>query len=88
MHARAGVQGRGPGVAYTKNLNINQPSRKLTKRQIGPYTITHIVSPNMVVLKGNEEVKQNVGKTNTNEGRNKNLHNNNKDKWPRSDSAT
>jgi len=35
----------------TKNLNINQPLRKLTKRQIGPYTITHIVSPNMVVLK-------------------------------------
>jgi len=35
----------------TKNLNINQPSRKLTERQIGPYTITHIVSPNAVVLK-------------------------------------
>jgi len=35
----------------TKNLNINQPSRKLTKRQIGPYTITHVVSPNTVVLK-------------------------------------
>jgi len=25
--------------------------RKLTERQIGPYTITHIVSPNTVVLK-------------------------------------
>jgi len=35
----------------TKNLNINQPSRKLTERQIGPYTITHVVSPNAVVLK-------------------------------------
>jgi len=35
----------------TKNLNINQPSRKLTERQIGPYTITHIVSPNAVILK-------------------------------------
>jgi len=35
----------------TKNLNINQPSRKLTKRQIGLYTITHIVSHNAVVLK-------------------------------------
>jgi len=35
----------------TKNLNINQPSRKLTERQIGPYTITHVVSPNVVVLK-------------------------------------
>jgi len=35
----------------TKNLNINRPSRKLTKRQIGLYTITHVVSPNMVVLK-------------------------------------
>jgi len=35
----------------TKNLNINQPSRKLTERQIGPYTITHVVSPNTVVLK-------------------------------------
>jgi len=35
----------------TKNININQPSIKLTKRQIGPYTITHVVSPNAVVLK-------------------------------------
>ena len=35
----------------TKNLNTNQPSRKLTERQIGPYTITHIVSPNAIVLK-------------------------------------
>jgi len=35
----------------TKNLNINRPLRKLTERQIGPYTITHIVSPNAVVLK-------------------------------------
>ena len=35
----------------TKNLNINRPLRKLTKRQIGPYTITHIVSLNAVVLK-------------------------------------
>jgi len=35
----------------TKNININRPSRKLTKRQIGLYTITHVVSPNTVVLK-------------------------------------
>jgi len=35
----------------TKNLNINWPLRKLTKRQIGPYTITHVISPNAVVLK-------------------------------------
>ena len=35
----------------TKNLNLNQPSRKLTERQIGPYTIMHIVSPNAIVLK-------------------------------------
>ena len=35
----------------TKNLNINRPSRKLAERQIGPYTITHIVSPNAVILK-------------------------------------
>jgi len=35
----------------TKNLNINQPSRKLTERQIGLYTITCIVSPNTIVLK-------------------------------------
>jgi len=35
----------------TKNLNINRPSRKLTKRQIGLYTITHVVSPNVVVPK-------------------------------------
>jgi len=35
----------------TNNLNINQPSRKLTKRQIGPYTITHVVLPNAVLLK-------------------------------------
>jgi len=35
----------------TKNLNTNQPSRKLTERQIGPYTITCVVSPNAIVLK-------------------------------------
>jgi len=35
----------------TKNLNINQPSRKLTERQIGLYTSTCIVSPNTIVLK-------------------------------------
>jgi len=35
----------------TKNLNLNQPSQKLTERQISPYTITHIVSPNAVILK-------------------------------------
>ena len=35
----------------TKNLNNNQPSRKLTERQIGLYTITHIVSPNTIVLR-------------------------------------
>jgi len=37
---------------------------------------------------GNEEVQQNAGKTNMNEGRNKNLRKNGKDKWPRSNSAT
>jgi len=36
----------------------------------------------------NEEVQQNAGKTNMNKGRNKNLHNNGEDKWPRSNSAT
>jgi len=35
----------------TKNLNINRPLKKLTERQIGPYTITCVVSPNTVVLK-------------------------------------
>jgi len=35
----------------TKNLNINQPSRKSTEREIGPCMITHVVSPNAVVLK-------------------------------------
>jgi len=35
----------------TKDLNINRPLMKLTERQIGPYTITHVVSPNTVVLK-------------------------------------
>jgi len=35
----------------TKNLNINQPSIKLIERQIGPYTITHVVSPYAIVLK-------------------------------------
>jgi len=34
-----------------KNLNINQPSRKLTEMQIGLYTIIYVVSPNTVVLK-------------------------------------
>jgi len=36
---------------------------------------------------GNEEIQQNAGKTNTNKDRNKNLCNNGKDKWPRSDST-
>jgi len=35
----------------TKNLNINQPLRKLTEKKIGPYTITCVVSPNAIVLK-------------------------------------
>jgi len=35
----------------TKNLNIDQPLRKLTERQIGPYTITCIISPNTIILK-------------------------------------
>ena len=51
MHTHAGVQGRDQVWLSTKNLNINWPSRKLTERQIGLYTITHIVSPNAVVLK-------------------------------------
>jgi len=52
MHAHAPEYKEGDQVwLSTKNLNINQPSRKLTKRQIEPYTITHVISPNMVVLK-------------------------------------
>jgi len=52
MHAHAPEYKVGDQVwLSTKNLNINQPLRKLTERQIGPYTITCIVSPNAVVLK-------------------------------------
>jgi len=36
----------------------------------------------------NKEVQQNTGKTNMNEGENKNLHNNGGDKWSRSSSTT
>jgi len=51
-HAHAPEYKEGDQVwLSTKNLNINQPSRKPTERQIGPYTITHVVSPNAVVLK-------------------------------------
>jgi len=35
----------------TKNLNINWELRKLTEKQIGLYTITHVISPNAIVLK-------------------------------------
>ena len=52
MHVHALEYKEGDQVwLSTKNLNINWPLRKLTERQIGPYTITHIVSPNAVVLK-------------------------------------
>jgi len=52
MHTHAPEYKEGDQVwLSTKNLNINQPSRKLTERQIRPYTITRVVSPNMVVLK-------------------------------------
>jgi len=44
----------------TKNLNLNQLSQKLTEKQIGPYTITHIVSPNAVILKLLPSFKINV----------------------------
>jgi len=51
MHAHVPEYKSGDQVwLSTKNLNINQPSRKLTERKIGPY-ITHIVSPNAVVLR-------------------------------------
>ena len=35
----------------TKDLHTSQPSRKLTEKQIGPYPISKIVSPNAVELK-------------------------------------
>jgi len=51
MHKPEYKEGNNQVWLSTKNLNINQPSRKLTKRQIGPYTIIHVVSPNAIVLK-------------------------------------
>jgi hypothetical protein len=35
----------------TEDLPIGRPSRKLTERQIGPYPITKVISPNAVELK-------------------------------------
>ena len=35
----------------TKNLNVDQPSCKLTERQLGPYEIVKIISSNAVKLK-------------------------------------
>jgi len=35
----------------TKNLNVDQPSRKLTECQLGPYKIVKIISSNAVKLK-------------------------------------
>ena len=35
----------------TKNLNINQPTHKLAERQLGPFTIVKVISPNAMKLK-------------------------------------
>ena len=35
----------------TKNLNVDRPSRKLTERQLGPFEVVKIVSPNAIKLK-------------------------------------
>ena len=35
----------------TKDIKINRPSRKLTERQLGPFEIIKVVSPNAVKLK-------------------------------------
>ena len=35
----------------TKDIKINRPSRKLTERQLGPFEIVKVVSPNAVKLK-------------------------------------
>ena len=35
----------------TKDIKINRPSRKLTERQLGPFEIVKIISPNVVKLK-------------------------------------
>ena len=35
----------------TKDLHTTRPSRKLTERQVGPYPISKIISPNAVELK-------------------------------------
>jgi hypothetical protein len=35
----------------TENLKINRPSRKLSERQLGPYTITKIINENVVKLR-------------------------------------
>ncbi|KAF8227725.1 hypothetical protein L208DRAFT_1295198, partial [Tricholoma matsutake] len=35
----------------TKDLNIPRPSRKLMEKQVGPYAISKVISPNAVVLK-------------------------------------
>ena len=34
-----------------KDLHTTRPSRKLTERQVGPYPISKIISPNAVELK-------------------------------------
>ena len=35
----------------SKNLNVDRPSRKLTERQLGPFEVVKIVSPNAIKLK-------------------------------------
>ena len=53
-------QHRGSALEYkvgdkvwlsTKDLKINRPSRKLAERQLGPFEIIKVVSPNAVKLK-------------------------------------
>ena len=35
----------------SKNLNVDRPSRKLTERQLGPFEVVKIISPNTIKLK-------------------------------------
>ena len=35
----------------SKNLNVDRPSRKLMERQLGPFEVVKIVSPNAIKLK-------------------------------------
>ena len=35
----------------TKDLHTRQPSRKLMEKQVGPYPISQVISPNAVELK-------------------------------------